>query len=159
MRPGIVYVSLSAYGHEGPWANRRGFDSLVQNANGINDAEARSGRRDAAEAVALPGARSRDRLPDGVRRHDRAGAARAAGRQLARARVARADRSLAPSLGRIDGLACADPGSEAVQDRLDENDSGFGRLTTVRHAATMAETPPRWARPSVPLGTHQPRWP
>src|SRR5438046_4144284 len=40
LRPGIIYVSLCAYGHEGPWANRRGFDSLVQNANGMNDAEA-----------------------------------------------------------------------------------------------------------------------
>src|SRR6185503_1511123 len=26
MRPGIVTVSLSAYGHAGPWALRRGFD-------------------------------------------------------------------------------------------------------------------------------------
>ena len=42
LRPGIIYVSLCAYGHEGPWANRRGFDSLVQNANGINDAEAKA---------------------------------------------------------------------------------------------------------------------
>ena len=40
LRPGIVYVSLCAYGHEGPWAGRRGFDLLVQNANGINHAEA-----------------------------------------------------------------------------------------------------------------------
>ena len=40
MRPGIVAVSLSAYGHDGPWAGRRGFDSLVQNASGINVAEA-----------------------------------------------------------------------------------------------------------------------
>src|SRR3954465_10925776 len=32
--PGIVYVSLSAYGHAGPWAERRGFDSLVQTATG-----------------------------------------------------------------------------------------------------------------------------
>src|SRR5262249_18545681 len=40
VRPGIVYVSLCAYGQDGPWANRRGFDSLVQNANGINHAEA-----------------------------------------------------------------------------------------------------------------------
>ncbi len=27
LRPGIVYVSLAAYGHSGPWHNRRGFDS------------------------------------------------------------------------------------------------------------------------------------
>jgi crotonobetainyl-CoA:carnitine CoA-transferase CaiB-like acyl-CoA transferase len=40
LRPGIVAVSLSAYGRGGPWASRRGFDSLVQNASGINHAEA-----------------------------------------------------------------------------------------------------------------------
>src|SRR5262249_60003358 len=42
IRPGIVYVSLCAYSHEGPWASRRGFDSLVQTASGFNDAEART---------------------------------------------------------------------------------------------------------------------
>ncbi len=42
LRPGIVCVSLCAYGYEGPWANRRGFNSLVQNANGMNDAEAQA---------------------------------------------------------------------------------------------------------------------
>jgi crotonobetainyl-CoA:carnitine CoA-transferase CaiB-like acyl-CoA transferase len=34
-RPGIVVVSLSAYGHTGPWRGRRGFDSLVQMSTGI----------------------------------------------------------------------------------------------------------------------------
>ena len=33
--PGIVVVSLSAYGHTGPWRERRGFDSLVQMSCGI----------------------------------------------------------------------------------------------------------------------------
>ncbi len=42
IRPGIIYVSLNAYGQQGPWAERRGFDSLVQNANGLNDEEARA---------------------------------------------------------------------------------------------------------------------
>jgi hypothetical protein len=37
--------------------------------------------------------------------------------------------------------------------------SEFGRLTAVRHAAVMTETPPRWVRPTVPLGTHAPAWP
>ena len=46
LRPGIVYVSLCAYGHEGPWAGRRGFDSLVQNANGLNVAEAEAAGED-----------------------------------------------------------------------------------------------------------------
>jgi hypothetical protein len=39
MRPGIVYVSLSAYGVQGPWGDRRGFDSLTQTAMGFNHAE------------------------------------------------------------------------------------------------------------------------
>lgn len=35
IRPGLIDVSLNAYGHSGPWANRRGFDSLVQLSSGI----------------------------------------------------------------------------------------------------------------------------
>ncbi|KAF9555320.1 CoA-transferase family III [Agrocybe pediades] len=33
---GMVYASLRAWGWEGPWADRRGFDSLVQTATGFN---------------------------------------------------------------------------------------------------------------------------
>jgi hypothetical protein len=160
LRPGIVYVSLCAYGHKGPWANRRGFDSLVQNANGINDAE--------AEAA---GAKQPKPLPCQAIDHASGylmafGAMAALARRVTEGGSWHVRVSLAQTghwmrgLGRVaDGLACPDPSSDAVQDRLEENDSGFGRLTTVRHAATMSETPPRWTRPSVPLGTHQPRWP
>lgn len=35
MRPGIVCANATAYGYEGPWKDRRGFDSLVQTATGI----------------------------------------------------------------------------------------------------------------------------
>lgn len=35
LSPGLVEVTLSAYGHTGPWARRRGFDSLVQMSTGI----------------------------------------------------------------------------------------------------------------------------
>lgn len=34
-RPDLVVVSLSAWGEHGPWAGRRGFDSIVQAATGI----------------------------------------------------------------------------------------------------------------------------
>ena len=36
--PGLIDVSLNAYGWSGPWRNRRGFDSLVQMSSGIADA-------------------------------------------------------------------------------------------------------------------------
>jgi crotonobetainyl-CoA:carnitine CoA-transferase CaiB-like acyl-CoA transferase len=35
MRPGIVCVSLSAWGGSGPWRARRGFDSIVQSVSGM----------------------------------------------------------------------------------------------------------------------------
>ena len=96
MRPGIVAVSLSAYGHDGPWASRRGFDSLVQNASGIN--RRRGAKRPAsprAQGASRPGARSRHGLPHGVRGDDGAGPQGARGRVVARARVAGADGALA----------------------------------------------------------------
>jgi crotonobetainyl-CoA:carnitine CoA-transferase CaiB-like acyl-CoA transferase len=36
-RPGLIDVSLDAYGWTGPWRGRRGFDSLVQMSAGIAD--------------------------------------------------------------------------------------------------------------------------
>jgi hypothetical protein len=39
-RPGLVVAQLSAWGTHGPWAGRRGFDSLVQAACGIAAIEA-----------------------------------------------------------------------------------------------------------------------
>ena len=152
LRPGIVYVSLSAYGHEGPWAGRRGFDSLVQNANGINHAE--------AEAA---GAKQPKPLPTQAIDHGSGflmafGAMTALARRVTEGGSWHVRVSLAQtghwirSLGRIDGLACPDPKLDDVRDRLEESASGFGKLTAVRHAAAMSETPPHWARPSVPLG-------
>lgn len=38
IRPGLIDVSLDAYGWSGPWAQRRGFDSLVQMSTGIAEA-------------------------------------------------------------------------------------------------------------------------
>lgn len=48
--PGLVVVSLSAWGGSGPWAGRRGFDSVVQGPTGIGLAES----SDAGEPGALP---------------------------------------------------------------------------------------------------------
>jgi hypothetical protein len=41
--PGLVVLTLSAWGHDGPWSGRRGFDSLVQAATGIAVLERVSG--------------------------------------------------------------------------------------------------------------------
>jgi crotonobetainyl-CoA:carnitine CoA-transferase CaiB-like acyl-CoA transferase len=159
IRPGIIYVSLCAYGHAGPWAGRRGFDSLVQNANGLNAAEAEAAG--AAEPKPLPA----QALDHGTGYLMAFAAMSALARRAEEGGSWHVRASLAQTghwfrnLGRVDGLACPDPDFAEVRDRLDDSASGFGRLTAVRHAAVMSETPPRWARPSVPLGTHAPEWP
>ena len=35
VRPDIVYCSLSAYGQDGPWAHRKGYDHVLQGTTGI----------------------------------------------------------------------------------------------------------------------------
>ncbi len=95
LNPGIVYVTLSAYGHAGPWADRRGFDSLVQTSTGFQSRRGTGGRRRWTEGIAGADARSCHRLLHGVRRHDGEGAPVARGRKLACPGVAGADRTLA----------------------------------------------------------------
>ena len=52
IRPGLIDVSERAYGWSGPWAERRGFDSLVQFATGIaHTGMVASGK---AQPVSLP---------------------------------------------------------------------------------------------------------
>jgi crotonobetainyl-CoA:carnitine CoA-transferase CaiB-like acyl-CoA transferase len=159
IRPGIVYVSLSAYGAAGPWAGRRGFDSLVQTVSGFNHAE--------GEAAGIAGPKE---LPAQALDHG-AGYLLALGAMMARLRQAREGGSwlvrvsLAQtgrwiwSLGRVaHGLTAPDPTREQVQDLIETQESPFGTMHAVRHAAQLSETPARWTRPSVPLGHHPPAW-
>ncbi len=159
LRPGLVYVSLSAYGPTGPWSGRRGFDSLVQTASGINQAEAEAAGVDAPKPLPC-------QALDHGSGYLMAFAAMTAllrratvgGSWHVRVSLAQTGHWL-QSLGRVpDGLACPDPGFDEVRDLLETSDSGFGELTAVRHAGRLSETPPRWARPSMPLGSHEPSW-
>jgi crotonobetainyl-CoA:carnitine CoA-transferase CaiB-like acyl-CoA transferase len=159
LRPGIVYVSLCAYGHEGPWAGRRGFDSLVQTASGLNMAEAE------AFGVGDPKPLPAQALDHGAGYLMAFAAMSALARRAKQGGSWHVRASLAQTgywirkLGRIPCMTCSDPGFDDVRDCLDTEVSSFGPLTAVRHAAVMTETPPRWVRPSVPLGTHVPAWP
>jgi hypothetical protein len=160
MRPGIVAVTLSAYGHEGPWAGRRGFDSLVQNASGINVAEAE------AAGVAAPKELPAQAL-DHASGYLMAFAATMAllrksqegGSWHVRVSLAQTGHWL-QGLGRLDGgFACPEPTGEELKALAEAMDTPFGHLTFVKHAAVLSETPAYWARPPVKLGTHAPVWP
>ncbi len=161
LSPGIVCVSLSAWGHQGPWANRRGFDSLVQNANGLNHAEAA-----AAGVASGPKELPAQALDHGAGYLLATGAMVALKRQreeggswLVRVSLAQTGEWLW-RLGRpgADGFKARSPEFDDVQDLLESQPSGFGPMTAVRHAGLLSDTPARWEKPSVPLGTHPPVW-
>ena len=159
LHPGIIYVSLSAYGHHGPWAERRGFDSIAQTASGFNHAEALAAGMDEPKPLpcqALDHASgylmALGALAALLRRATTGGSWHV---QVSLAQTAHWLRGL----GRLaDGFACPDPTFDDVSDLLEDSPSGWGTLRAVRHAARMSETPPRWDLPAMPLGTHPPTW-
>ena len=156
-RPGIVYVSLSAYGCAGPWRSRRGFDSLVQTATGFNHAEAEAAGTRAPKPLPM-------QILDYASGHLMAFAATAAllrqmnegGSWQVRVSLAQTGQWIR-SLGRVPGGLDA-----AWPDRLpylETSQSGFGELVAVRHSAQLSRTPTQWTRTSVPPGTDPPVWP
>jgi crotonobetainyl-CoA:carnitine CoA-transferase CaiB-like acyl-CoA transferase len=160
IRPGIVYVSLSAYGHVGPWSGRRGFDSLTQTATGLNHAEAQAAGQTAPKALPCQALdhgsgylMAFGALIGLMRRMQEGGSWHV---QVSLARTGRWIRDL----GRVpNGLTVAAPTAEAVADLLETTEAPtLGRVHAVRHAAVLGETPARWARPPVPLGTDTADW-
>ncbi|MGQ0687090.1 CoA transferase [Bradyrhizobium sp.] len=160
LNPGIVYVTLSAYGHAGPWAERRGFDSLVQTSTGFNHAE--------GVAAGVDGPKE---LPAQMLDHA-TGYFMAFGAMMAKARQAREGGSwhvrvsLAQTgrwlwnLGRLDdGLKTEDLKGESIRSFMEELTSGYGQLSSVKPSSILSRTPAFWARPSLPLGSHPPQWP
>ncbi len=159
LRPGIVYVSLCAFGFTGPWADRRGFDSLTQTASGYNLAEAEAAGETKPRALPVQA------LDHASGYLLAAGALAALHRRATEGGSWHVRVSLARTghwirgLGRVaDGLGCPAPTREDIAGFLEESDSGFGRLSAVRHAAVLSATPARWTLPSVPRGTHPARW-
>jgi crotonobetainyl-CoA:carnitine CoA-transferase CaiB-like acyl-CoA transferase len=160
LNPGIISVSLSAYGYAGPWSERRGFDSLVQTATGFNHAE--------GQAAGVEGPKE---LPAQMLDHA-TGYLMAFGAMMAKARQSREGGSwhvrvsLAQTgrwlwnLGRVaEGFKTEDLKGDAVMPFVEEVPSGFGPLRAVRHSAVLSKTPAFWARPAMPLGSHSPQWP
>ncbi|AOJ63586.1 carnitine dehydratase [Burkholderia ubonensis] len=159
LRPGIVCVSISAYGHAGPWSRRRGFDSLVQSASGIAWRERQAAHADAPR-----------HLPCQALDHA-TGYLAAFGAMIALARRAREGGSwqvrlsLAQtgcwlqSFGLVpDGAHAPEITSDDVRDRLDRIASPFGVIDAVRPAERLSATPPFFALPPVPLGADEARW-
>ena len=165
LRPGIVVVSLSAFGHVGPWASRRGFDTVVQTVSGITT------RQGELFPGAAPGpqfypASAIDYVTGYLMAFGAIVAlgrrAREGGSWLVRISLAQTGRWL---VGRGEvpeselGNVAAEFRPWEIEQWTITSDTPAGRLHHLAPVVRLSETPPRWARPTVPLGYHAPAWP
>jgi crotonobetainyl-CoA:carnitine CoA-transferase CaiB-like acyl-CoA transferase len=153
LRPGIVYVTLNAWGQTGPWKVRRGFDSIVQTVSGMAYASG-----DASKPKLMP-CSAIDYI---------SGTLMAYGAMLALARRAREGGSWLVRVGLartgkwiVDrGTVDADPATaQEPAGLVMETQSPAGLVTHLKPVVQLSETPARWTRPPVPLGHHRPEWP
>jgi crotonobetainyl-CoA:carnitine CoA-transferase CaiB-like acyl-CoA transferase len=165
LRPGIVYVSLCAFSHKGPWASRRGFDTVVQNVSGIT----------MRQGELFPGAEPGPQFYPVSAIDYLTGYLMATGAMVALARRAREGGSWLVRISLAQTGKWLVEQGEVPEDQLMsvdkelypaeierwsiESDAPAGRLRHLGPTVRLSETPPFWARPSVPLGYHQPVWP
>jgi len=163
LRPGIVCASLDAWGESGPWAGRRGFDSIVQAVSGIAQAAGRDAG-DAAKPKLLPVSAidyvSGYLMAFGVcvalARRRREG-----GSWLVRVALARVGKFI------VDRGVLPEPAWRGLPDDLPPEDlepllaqmrAPGGRIRFLKPALELSETPAFWSRPPVKLGYHPPVW-
>ena len=165
LRPGIVYISLCAFSHMGPWASRRGFDTVVQTVSGITN------RQGDLFPGATPGPQfypvsAIDYLTGylmafggmvALNRRVHEG-----GSWLVRISLAQVGRWLV-SQGEIPEADLKNIPAEFTPEEIASwstvSDTPMGKLGHLGPVLSLSETPPRWARTSVPLGHHDPVWP
>jgi len=169
LRPGLVVARLSAWGLHGPWAERRGFDSIVQTVSGIAHAGmlhagAAGAGLDDSDAGLVPEALPCQLLDHGSGHLLALGATAALARshaepggwnvEVALARTGRWLQSLGgPDRGPAVGLP-----SDDVALHSEHWQSDFGELRVTRSPGRLAGHDPRWERVSEPGGSSEAVW-
>ncbi|MEU3478440.1 CoA transferase [Streptomyces sp. NPDC033754] len=145
-RPGLVVARLSAWGDYGPWAGRRGFDSLVQVATGIAVTEGSAQEPGALPAQALDhgtGYLLAAAVLRSLTEQDREG-----GTRLVRLALAQTGHWLTGTLPRYE------PGRYVT-----ETDGPLGRLRHALSPVAYEGGPAGWSRPPGVAGADAPEWP
>jgi len=163
--PGLVIAQLSAWGHAGPWAERRGFDSIVQAASGIAALEAGADGTPGALPCQLldhgTGYLTAAAVLDALAEQQESG-----GTHLARLSLARTAQWLLEGIDdRGDALAAA-PGLTPTIDVPPWHEPGATFVAPVPADPSLAAVPPpgslagaplRWTRASR-YGADEPAW-
>lgn len=145
--PGLVVVTLSAWGHLGPWSARRGFDSIVQAACGIAVDE---GKPDA------PGALPAQVLDHATGYLAAAGALLAVDRQRREGGTHHVRFSLAGTAAWLQSLPRG--GQEAVDVDAAPYVKDKGRFTLASPPGTVDGRPLAWPDPAPAYGVAAPEW-
>ncbi|MEM7089734.1 MAG: CoA transferase [Pseudomonadota bacterium] len=157
LAPNRVEVTLDAYGWQGPWATRRGFDSLVQMSSGI----ARAG---------MDWAHTDEPTPLPVQALDHATGYLMAAAVLSALADATAGDSIMfghLSLARTAELLAILGKSDIDQDEIramdtdyhpDHETSGWGPGHRLKPALSVGDTKMRWDLPAPKLGTSDAIW-
>ena len=162
-RPGLVIAQLNAWGTAGPWAPRRGFDSLVQAASGIAHAERDcAGRPGALPAQALDHA-SGYLLAAGVLRALTEQLGGATGSPVVRVSLGATAHWLLDQPADVPDTEAARTGhakqtDSTVERWLAERSSPLGRLRYARSPVSYVGGPTDWSHPPTRQGSNQPRW-
>ncbi|WP_213455009.1 CoA transferase [Rhizomonospora bruguierae] len=154
-RPALVVATISAWGTEGPWAGRRGFDSLVQAATGIATAE--GAPYDAAKG-GLPGALPAQALDHGTGYLLAAAVLRALALRAVTGGGWLAELSLARA---AHWLLTTPPAAVPTEAAGDEPNRWCTRTGPYRHAlppVTLPGGPETWAEPPHAWGSDAPAW-
>jgi crotonobetainyl-CoA:carnitine CoA-transferase CaiB-like acyl-CoA transferase len=154
IRPGIVYVTLSAWGAAGPWSARRGFDSIVQTVSGMAMEQGRAGS-DPTKPKLMP-VSAIDYVSGYLMAYGALAAlarrATEGGSWLVKVSLARTGKWIVDR-GFIDDFASVK--EPDVKDLLMQT----GNVAHLKPVLGLSETPPYWERPPAPLGTHPAEWP
>jgi len=161
---GITYVSVSCYGHEGPWAGRRGWEQLAQSATGLAYEQgafnARREKKGEAPPALIPAA-----LCDYVTGYlAAAGAAAALLRRIREGGSWQVQVSLSAtamwlqSLGTVSQVPEHWNPFEGLDPYLRSCETEAGRLDFLGPVVRMSKTPPVWRRPPPIPGADKPLW-
>lgn len=165
LRPGLVYVSLCAFSHVGPWSSRRGFDTVVQNVSGITTRQGQlfPGKEPGPQFYPvsaidyLTGYLMAFGALVALKRRVTEG-----GSWLVRISLAQTGRWLV-GRGEVPEARLHDIPAEFTPAEIEkwsiETVTPVGKLRHLAPTLQLSATPPFWARPTVPLGYHQPVWP
>ncbi len=157
LAPGLIDVSLNAYGWSGPWRNRRGFDSLVQMSSGIAHAGMVWKQSDTPLPLpvqALDHATGYLMAASVIRAlSERLQTGRGGSARLSLARTAKllVEAGAVPEQPALRAEAPGDQGQVIEQ-------TAWGQAHRLLAPLTISGSPLQWDLPAGELGSHRPQW-